>query len=834
MGGRMSLEDRGGPMAEGELGSPSLVPADCARQRLRITGVVQGVGFRPFVYGLALRAGLAGFVGNDNQGVFVEVEGASDQLDQFCQAIRAEAPPLARIEAISRMAQPVLGEQGFRIVESQTQPDALTLVSPDVALCPDCRRELFDLTNRRYLYPFINCTHCGPRFTIIRDLPYDRPLTTMAGFSLCPDCAVEYQDPLDRRFHAQPTACPVCGPRVWIEDAGQTGAISVNGANRSVDTVRTVHALLDRGAILALKGVGGFHLACDASSDLAVRTLRGRKGRGDKPFAVMVADLDQARAIAHVDAHEAALLSGTVRPIVLLRKRVAPATTSPTDDGGRKTDSDSAVRPPPLVSDAVAPGNPLIGVMLPYSPLHELLLTGRGPLVMTSGNLSDEPIVIDNQEARERLGMIADAFVMHDRGIHTRCDDSVVRVWRGAELPIRRSRGYAPFPVALPRPVPPILAVGGELKATFCLARDAHAFMSAHIGDMANLETLEAFAAAVDHLQHLFRITPALLACDLHPGYLGTRWAERRAADTGVPLVHVQHHHAHVAAVMAENGWSPEAGPVIGFSFDGTGYGWMDERPDGQTDGGLSVRSSIWGGEVLLTTYARAERVGHLAEVPLAGGDAAIKKPYRVALAHLRAAGVAWADTLAPVRAATQTEQRVLARQFETGFNAVPTSSLGRLFDAVASLLEVRQLVSYEGQAAIELEALALQAGEGDGPAGYAFDLRADGVFDAAPVVAALVSDLRRGTARASIAARFHAAVADVIVRSAERVRGQTGVTTAALSGGVFQNGTVLELACRQLSARGFELLVHRQVPPNDGGLALGQVMVAAAQAGAG
>ncbi len=821
MSGRVPLDERAGRLAEGELGSPSLVAADRARQRLRITGVVQGVGFRPFVYGLALRAGLAGLVGNDNQGVFVEVEGAPDQLDQFCQAIRADAPPLARIEAITRVAQPALGEQGFRIVESQTQPDALTLVSPDVALCPDCRRELFDPTNRRYHYPFINCTHCGPRFTIIRDLPYDRPMTTMAGFSLCPDCAAEYQDPLDRRFHAQPTACPVCGPRMWIEEAGEGGVTRANGA---YGPVGTVHTLLDQGAILAIKGVGGFHLACDASSDLAVRTLRERKGRGDKPFAVMVADLDQARAIAHVDTHEAALLSGSVRPIVLLRKRVA--TASLTDDGGRKTGSDPVFHPPSSVSDAVAPGNPLIGVMLPYSPLHELLLAGRGPLVMTSGNLSDEPIVIDNQEARERLGPIADAFVMHDRGIHTRCDDSVVRVWRGAELPIRRSRGYAPFPVALPRPVPPLLAVGGELKATFCLARDAHAFMSAHIGDMANLETLEAFAAAVDHLQHLFRITPALLACDLHPGYLGTRWAERRAAETGVPLVHVQHHHAHLAAVMAENRWSPEAGPVIGFSFDGTGYGETDDR--------AAVSPSIWGGEVLLTTYARAERVGHLAEVPLAGGDAAIKKPYRVALAHVRAAGVAWDDALAPVRAATPTEQRVLARQFETGFNTVPTSSVGRLFDAVASLLDVRQRVSYEGQAAIELEALAVQAGEGDGPAGYAFDLRADGVFDAAPVVADLVSDLRRGTAPALIAARFHAAVADVIVRSAERVRRLTRVTTVALSGGVFQNVTVLELACRQLSARGFELLVHRQVPPNDGGLALGQVMVAAAQAGAG
>jgi hydrogenase maturation protein HypF len=829
MSSRVRLDARAGLVAEGELGSPARAPADRARQRLRITGVVQGVGFRPFIYGLALRAGLAGFVGNDNQGVFVEVEGPPDQLDQFCQAISAEAPPLARIAAITRVAQPVLGEHGFLIVESQTQPDAMTLVSPDVALCPDCRRELFDPTNRRYLYPFINCTHCGPRFTIIRDLPYDRPLTTMAGFNLCPDCAAEYQNPLDRRFHAQPTACPVCGPKLWIEDAREVGA---NGSARTVDTVRTVHTLLDRGAILAIKGVGGFHLACNASSDRAVRTLRERKGREDKPFAIMVADLDQAQAIAHVDAHEAALLTGTVRPIVLLRKRVAMA--SLTEDGRRKMDSDSVLRFPPFVSDAVAPGNPLIGVMLPYSPLHELLLAGRGPLVMTSGNLSNEPIVIDNQEARERLGVIADAFVMHDRGIYTRCDDSVVQVWRGAELPIRRSRGYAPFPVALPRPVPPILAVGGELKAAFCLARDAHAFMSAHIGDMANLETLEAFAAAVDHLQHLFRITPALLACDLHPGYLGTRWAERRAAETGVPLVHVQHHHAHLAAVMAENCWSPEAGPVIGFSFDGTGYG----RADGRTDGGLSarpsIRSSIWGGEVLLTTYARAERVGHLAEVPLAGGDSAIKKPYRVALAHLLAAGVAWADALAPVRAATPTEQRVLARQFETGFNAVPTSSVGRLFDAVASLLDVRQLVSYEGQAAIELEALARQAGEGNGPAGYAFDLRADGIFDAAPVVAALVSDLRRGTARALIAARFHAAVADVIVRSAVQVRRETGVTTVALSGGVFQNGTVLELACRQLSTRGFELLVHRQVPPNDGGLALGQVMVAAVQAGVG
>ncbi|MCO5198292.1 MAG: carbamoyltransferase HypF [Anaerolineae bacterium] len=744
------------------------------RLRLRITGVVQGVGFRPFVYGLAQRYGLTGFVGNDSNGVFVEVQGTPESLDAFRSSLVTAAPPLAHIDSVAVTVLPVQHETTFVIVRSKSTASANTLISPDVAICADCLRELHDPLDRRYQYPFINCTHCGPRFTIITDIPYDRPLTTMAGFRMCAVCQAEYDDPLNRRFHAQPNACPLCGPQLWLEHAGQRIEKDVLGA---------AQALLVSGHIVAVKGLGGFHLACVAHEEGLLVQLRERKGRVDKPFAVMARDMAAVQRFAVVSAQEAHLLLSKERPIVLLRKR----------------------EPSPL-SRLVAPGNGHIGVMLPYTPLHELLLTEALPvLVMTSGNVADEPIVKDNGEARIRLAGLADALLMHDRPIHMHCDDSVVRMSGTELLPIRRSRGYAPFPVKLPWAVPPVLAVGGELKATFCITKEDYAFMSQHIGDMENWETLVAFEAAVDHFRHIFRMTPTLIAYDRHPGYLSARWAQQYAGDAAV--VAVQHHHAHIASVMAENGHGG-ARPVIGFSFDGTGYG---------DDG------AIWGGEVLLADYRGFERVSHLRYIPLPGGDAAIKRPYRTALAHLRAAGVDWDTALSPVAACSVVEQGVLAQQLETGLNCVPTSSFGRLFDALAALAGVRQVVTYEAQAAIELEALAAPGITSR----YTFALM-DGFFDAAPVIREVATDVVAGVSAEIIAAKFHNAIIDLIVNLSLQLRTQTGLNSVALSGGVFQNATLLKLVIAALEESDFDILTHRLVPPNDGGLALGQAMIAA------
>ncbi len=816
------------------------------RQRLTITGVVQGVGFRPFVYGLALDHALTGFVGNDSGGVFVEVEGPEAAVEAFRAGLVNHPPPLAHIESVTVEALAPNGDSEFRIVHSEAQATRNTLISPDICICDDCLREIFDPANRRYHYPFTNCTHCGPRFTIIRDIPYDRPLTTMSAFPMCPDCQCEYEDPRDRRFHAQPNACPVCGPRVWgeVSDQYSVGSIqysvfsreySVGGGQEGEEirnteyAIRNTQLLLQDGKIVAIKGLGGFHLACDATRDDAVQTLRERKGRVDKPFAVMSPDLDTVRKFAHVSEEEATLLTSRERPILLLRKKASEAAEV-------------------HLSELVAPGNQYVGVMLPYTPLHYLLFadlhlpfvvgtsvpgaeaptTNLSPnfifpaLVMTSANYSDEPIVKDNDEARERLAPLADAFLFHNRDIHARCDDSVIRLLPHSPftipnsqfpilLPLRRSRGYAPFPVKLPVNLPPTLGVGGELKATFCLAKDEYAYMSQHIGDMENLETLHAFEAAAAHFEGIFRTTPELIACDLHPGYLSTRWALENPR--GIPVVQVQHHHAHIASVMAEGYFRAEHrligdAPVIGFSFDGTGYG---------TDG------AIWGGEVLVADYRGFERAAHLKYVPLAGGDLAVKRPYRMALAHLHAAGVAWEEDLPCVAACPLTERKVLLHQLETGFNTVPTSSMGRLFDAVAALAGIRQTVTYEGQAAIEMEAL-VAAAEG---ARYTFELN-DSSFDAAPVMRAVVEDVRRGVPAHVIAGKFHHAVAGLMVGISIRLRQQFSINQVALSGGVFQNATLLALSAAQLQANGFEVLFHKLVPPNDGGLALGQVMVGA------
>jgi hydrogenase maturation protein HypF len=724
------------------------------RRRIEITGIVQGVGFRPFVYNLAREHRLTGSVHNHSSGVTIEAEGETEALQRFRDDLLTRLPPLAVVDEVASSEIPCAGDTDFVILASATAASESTPVSPDIATCEDCLRELNDPADRRYRYPFLNCTNCGPRFTIIRDLPYDRAATTMAAFPMCAECEAEYSDPGNRRFHAQPNACPRCGPQLDM-------------------TVGRALALLGSGAILAVKGIGGFHLVCDATSDEALSRLRERKNRFEQPFAVMARDLEAVRGIAEVDEEEARLLVSRQRPIVLLRKR-----------------------PDSALSDLVAPGNGYIGVMLPYAPLHTLLI-GERPLVMTSANPSGEPIVRENQEAQERLAGIADAFLMHNRDIEVVCDDSVVRTFEGREMPLRRSRGYAPMPVRLPREADSVLAVGGELKSTFCITKGHFAYLSQHIGDMGTMETQQAFERAQDHMLRLFRVEPKRVVCDMHPGYQSVHWAEEYARKRGIPLLKVQHHQAHVASLIAEAGLPLET-PVIGIAFDGTGYG---------TDG------TIWGGEALLVHGAAFERFAHLRTIALAGGDASIKTPARAALSHLRAAGIPWDADLPCVAALDAVEPRVLDRQLERGLNCVDSSSMGRLFDAVAALIGVRQRVSYEGQAAIELESLC-------GPRARVYP---SSLLDAGPLLRAIVDDLRGGVARDEIAAGFHEAVARWVGEIAVLGRERTGLNLVGLTGGVFQNVTLLRRSVELLRADGFRVLVHRVVPANDGGLALGQ-----------
>ena len=744
------------------------------RYRLFVRGIVQGVGFRPFLFSLAAKHKLTGFVFNQSEGVSLEIQGAGESIDSFIHTLRTAPPPLAVIDEIGMEEIAARAEAAFRIVESVSQADASTPISPDIATCDDCLSELFDPQDRRFRYPFINCTSCGPRFTIIRDIPYDRPNTTMASFAMCAACDEEYHSPANRRFHAQPNACRVCGPKIWFEQNGDT-------LWEEAALEATTEALA-QGKIVAIKGIGGFHLAVDATNELAVARLRERKGRRDKPFALMARDLNVISRFAVLEEEQRELLPSRQRPIVLSAKR---------DSSG--------------LADSIAPGNPLIGFMLPYTPLHHLLLGDR-PLVMTSGNLSEEPIVWRNEDARLRLSEIADAFVFHNRDIHVPCDDSVVGVASGRELPIRRSRGYSPMPVKLTVERPATLAVGAELKACFCLTRGRYAYMSQHIGDMENLETLKAFERALEHFQTLFRIHPERVVCDAHPGYLSARWARDYAVNKGLPLVAVQHHHAHAAALMAEHGLAEDAA-ILAFACDGTGYG---------TDG------AIWGGEVLKARYDGFDRVAHLKYVPLPGGDSAIRHPARVALAHLWAAGIDWSPDLPCVRACTTGELRVLRRQLETGSHSVPSSSMGRLFDAVAAFLGVRDKVTYEGQAAIELEAVCAPV---EVESGYPV-IFGPTEFDVAPMWLALLADWRAGVELATIAARFHLTVAEIILHYSRQVREAFGLETVGLTGGVFQNVYLLRLASQVLTGAGFQVLTHRLVPPNDGGIALGQAAI--------
>jgi hydrogenase maturation protein HypF len=773
------------------------------RTAVRVEGIVQGVGFRPFVYSLATGLGLGGLVGNDSDGVFAEVEGPPAAVEAFLRSLARDAPPLARIERITTTAIPPNGTASFSIAPSEAGLLRRTLVSADTATCADCLAELADPGDRRFGYPFINCTNCGPRFTIVRDVPYDRPLTTMACFAMCDRCAAEYHDPADRRFHAQPTCCPACGPRLALLDPAGT-ALPGPPLEAAAD-------LLRQGQVLAVKGLGGYHLAVDASSEAAAGALRARKHREDKPFAVMVADVAAAGRLCEVDETAAALLASSRRPIVLLPKR------------------------PSGVAEAVAPGNRQLGLMLPYTPLHHLLLAGvAGPVVLTSGNASDEPIVYRDGEAAQRLGGIADAFLTHDRPIYIRTDDSVVRAFRGREAVLRRSRGYVPEPldvaVRFPRPV---LACGAELKSTFCLARESHAFVSHHIGDLENAETLRSFTEGIEHFRRLFDITPEVVAHDLHPDYLSTKYAAdlaegavagaaepaevAGAADlaegaaaavadlAGVELVGVQHHHAHIASCLADN---RAAGPVIGVAFDGTGYG---------TDG------TIWGGEFLVADLAGFERAGHFAPVPMPGGAAAIRQPWRMAAVYLEAAGGPPGDV---ARRNERLWPAVLAMA-RRQVNSPLTSSAGRLFDAVAALLGVRDAINYEGQAAVELEQLADPAERG----AYAAAITPLQPFLVAgpDLVRAAAEDLAAGVAAGVVAARFHNGVADLITDGCLLLRERHGLSTVALSGGVFQNLLLLHATVSRLEAHGFAVLVHSRVPCNDGGISLGQAVVAAA-----
>jgi hydrogenase maturation protein HypF len=768
---------------------PHAAPLNAAL-RLQVRGVVQGVGFRPTVYRLAGRYQLHGWVRNTSWGVEIWVEGRAEALAAFQRTLREEAPPLARLEEVRAEDVPAQGHGDFTIRASTPQEGAYQLISPDIATCPACLSEILDATNRRYRYPFTNCTHCGPRFTIIADVPYDRPLTTMRAFTMCPRCQAEYDDPLDRRFHAQPNACAVCGPQVTLEDGA--------GQRLAGDPLAQTAALLRQGQIVAIKGLGGYQLACDATNPAAVRLLRARKQRPHKPFAVMVTDAAALEQHATLSAAERALLASPAAPIVLCRWRESS----------------------PLAAE-VAPASRVIGLMLPYTPLHHLLLREVGrPLVMTSGNLSEEPIARDNDEARRRLGGLAAAFLTHNRDIYARYDDSVWFVPAGGPQPLRRARGYAPYPITLPEATTPILASGAAWKNTFCLTRDRYAFLSQHIGDLENAETLTHYEESIALYERLFRLSPQAVAHDMHPDYLATRYARALPG----PHVAVQHHHAHLAACLAEHGVT-EA--TLGVILDGTGYG-LDGR--------------IWGGEFLLGDGRGFRRAAHLAYLPLPGGEAAIHRPLRLALAYAQSLASELPLPLA-LAAIPATEREIVAQMVARGVNTPLTSSMGRLFDAVAAALGLCDVASYEGQAAIALEMAATPLAEHE--SAYPFALVAQGevqqwgqvahlpplgqafALNVAPLWRALCAEHAAGRPRGEIAARLHLTVAEMIVTTSQRLREATGVARVALSGGCFQNRLLLALVLPRLNAAGFTVLTHRQVPCNDGGLALGQAWVA-------
>jgi len=755
---------------------------DVSRVSISIRGVVQGVGFRPFVYQLAVKHNLKGWVCNTSGDVRIDVEGEGADLEQFLANLEALAPPLAHIDSITTASEPNIGYERFEIRESISREGKYQLVSPDIATCPVCLEEVLSPADRRFRYPFTNCTNCGPRFTIIEDIPYDRPKTTMRSFKMCPQCQKEYDNPLDRRFHAQPNACPRCGPGLQLVD-------SRGNPVPEDDALAASSRLLREGRILAIKGIGGFLLACDATSDRAVQLLRDRKRRPSKPLAIMLATIEEVKEHCLVSRAEEELLTSPQCPIVLLRWRAGSS-----------------------VSRLVGPKLNYLGVMLPYTPLHHVLLRETGlPLVMTSGNLSEEPIARDNDEALRRLRGIADYFLLHNRDIYARYDDSVSMVEGGKPQLIRRARGYAPYPIYLPFKAKPVLACGAELKNTFCLTRDEYAFLSQHIGDMENLETLEHFKTTIELYKRLFRIQPEIIACDMHPDYLSTDYALATAADAAdMTIVPVQHHHAHIVSCIIDNGLLE---PVIGVAFDGTGFG-----SDGR----------IWGGEFLLADHRGFERLGHFQYVPLPGGAAAIERPYRMAISYLISllGEDALNKNLPLLSRVDSLEINLIQKQIEQGINSPLTSSCGRLFDAVSALIGVRDRIEYEAQAAIELEMIADESE----PGSYPFSItEQNGVnivhFD--ELFSTIITDMRRGVSPAGISNKFHRTVAQVVAQMCRRLADRTGINKVALSGGTFQNRRLLRLTTAALEQAGLSVLTHSQVPTGDGGISLGQAVIA-------
>jgi hydrogenase maturation protein HypF len=754
------------------------MPNNHAAKRIEVNGIVQGVGFRPFVYYLAHQYDLKGEVANTAAGVSIHIEGPPEYIQAFETDLAAKCPPLAHIVKISGRSESVKPYADFRIVKSRSQTRVSTLISPDVSICDDCLRELFDPRDRRYLYPFINCTNCGPRYTIIDDIPYDRPKTSMRHFKMCNACQSEYDDPSDRRFHAQPNACAECGPFISLY-------INHREPFDTDDPVKKAADLIRQGQIVALKGLGGFHLVADAENGEAVRRLRNRKMREEKPFAIMSIDLECIREYAHVEPEEEKLLTSIQRPIVLLKKR----TLNP-------------------ISEEVAPRNKYLGVMLPYTPLHYLILNhGFTALVMTSANLSEEPIAIDNDDAFERLADIADTYLIHNRDIYLRSDDSIVRHTAGHTRYIRRSRGFVPIPVFLNHTVPSILACGAELKNTICITKDDKAFISQHIGDLENLATLDFFELTVAHLQRILEISPEIIACDMHPDYLSTQYAKEQQ---NMQKVEVQHHHAHIVSCMAEHKLD---GEVIGLSFDGTGYG---------ADGAL------WGGEVLVAEAHHFERVTHLAYVPMPGGEAAIKEPWRMAVSYLHDAfGDDFRDLDLPIlKQADPQKLKIIVEMILKCVNSPQTSSLGRLFDGVAAIIGIRQQVNFEGQAAMELEMLAAD----DADSMYDFEWVSGDAFKIfpAPIIRGVVRDLQNGLSTAEIGAKFHKTIVALFAEVCTSVRNESDLNRVVLSGGCFQNSILLAGLIQKLESRNFQVFTHRQVPANDGGISLGQALVAA------
>jgi hydrogenase maturation protein HypF len=777
------------------------------RVRLRVTGIVQGVGFRPFVYKLARHMGLTGFVQNDPGGVAIEVQGRKIYVREFVRRLRSSPPPLARIDSIDQVEIALVAEAGFSIVESGAAESKSALLSPDIAVCSDCLREMADPLDRRHLYPFINCTNCGPRFTIIEDVPYDRERTTMRVFAMCSDCAAEYKNPLDRRFHAEPIACPACGPQLRL--------LNPDGTEVPGDPIAGTRKAIADGKIVAIKGIGGYHLACDAKNSEAVKRLRERKHREQKALAVMVGSAELAKRLCLIQPREHLLLESPACPIVLADNRYVMAKRLAAElerASGRPRQLG-----PPLVSEEVAPSNPLLGVMLPYAPHHHLLLDDADAWVMTSGNQTDEPIAFDDTAALGQLGEIADLFLVHNRRIETRCDDSVARVIDGEPQILRRSRGYVPDPVELPFEVPPVLAVGAELKNTFALSKGRLAFLSHHIGDLKNVEEYNAFKVGIEHFERMFDIEPKAIAADMHPEYLSTKYAKER----GLPIITVQHHHAHVAKCIAEH---KIPGKVIGVAFDGAGYG---------DDG------AIWGGEFLVCDLRSYTRVAHLKYVPLPGGDAAAEQPWRMAVSHMIAAFGDDAERVMP-RILSEIDPKTLGnvvKMAKSGFNSPPTSSMGRLFDAVSSLTGTCHHNSYEGQAAIELEGLSSQSPQRSGASRRSrnlcrFEIIEGDVFeiDPAPVIRAVVEGIDAGEDVARVSARFHAAVAEMVVEVCRRIAQKFCIRTVCLTGGVYQNRILTLSSLEGLRGSGFEVLINRKVPPNDGGISYGQLAVAGAR----